>query len=386
MFENSIVAILKTVLGWRNWFDPAEIPDLGTALTSTLTGEYYQAFSGALRLDYIDATIVEGLPLATYLDEVETDAISNVLNRIVTEKQIGGYGKTIASNDVIYEVGSKVSNITNESRFCGVMFEVSLDTGVRATINRIGLYLTAAVTDLDLYLYHSSQSTSIATFQFTSTSANSFSWNEIRRTLDYDNGTITGGTWYIGYYQDDLATQTAQAVQYNAMNWLHGYCNQCGATSRKYDVQYKSIPSRLLMQGFYVPSAQVPAVGTMFDPAIVIKTNNNNYGFNFNITIGCDLTQFWKDNIRSFKNVIGMAVAMRILEDMKFSSQINNLEESIKIMIVRDLEGAVDTKNPPLNEKLATAIEAINLDMGNVGTDCLPSARQPMMKWGAAGA
>ena len=386
MFENSIVAILKTVLGWRNWFDPAEIPDLGTALTSTLTGEYYQAFSGALRLDYIDATIVEGLPLATYLDEVETDAISNVLNRIVTEKQIGGYGKTIASNDVIYEVGSKVSNITNESRFCGVMFEVSLDTGVRATINRIGLYLTAAVTDLDLYLYHSSQSTSIATFQFTSTSANSFSWNEIRRTLDYDNGTITGGTWYIGYYQDDLATQTAQAVQYNAMNWLHGYCNQCGATSRKYDVQYKSIRSRLLMQGFYVPSAQVPAVGTMFDPAIVIKTNNNNYGFNFNITIGCDLTQFWKDNIRSFKNVIGMAVAMRILEDMKFSSQINNLEESIKIMIVRDLEGAVDTKNPPLNEKLATAIEAINLDMGNVGTDCLPSARQPMMKWGAAGA
>jgi len=386
MFENSIVAILKTVLGWRNWFDPAEIPDLGTALTSTLTGEYYQAFSGALRLDYIDATIVEGLPLATYLDEVETDAISNVLNRIVTEKQIGGYGKTIASNDVIYEVGSKVSNITNESRFCGVMFEVSLDTGVRATINRIGLYLTAAVTDLDLYLYHSSHSTSIATFQFTSTSANSFSWNEIRRTLDYDNGTITGGTWYIGYYQDDLATQTAQAVQYNAMNWLHGYCNQCGATSRKYDVQYKSIRSRLLMQGFYVPSAQVPAVGTMFDPAIVIKTNNNNYGFNFNITIGCDLTQFWKDNIRSFKNVIGMAVAMRILEDMKFSSQINNLEESIKIMIVRDLEGAVDTKNPPLNEKLATAIEAINLDMGNVGTDCLPSARQPMMKWGAAGA
>jgi len=386
MFENSIVAILKTVLGWRNWFDPAEIPDLGTALTSTLTGEYYQAFSGALRLDYIDATIVEGLPLATYLDEVETDAISNVLNRIVTEKQIGGYGKTIASNDVIYEVGSKVSNITNESRFCGVMFEVSLDTGVRATINRIGLYLTAAVTDLDLYLYHSSQSTSVATFQFTSTSANSFSWNEIRRTLDYDNGTITGGTWYIGYYQDDLATQTAQAVQYNAMNWLHGYCNQCGATSRKYDVQYKSIRSRLLMQGFYVPSAQVPAVGTMFDPAIVIKTNNNNYGFNFNITIGCDLTQFWKDNIRSFKNVIGMAVAMRILEDMKFSSQINNLEESIKIMIVRDLEGAVDTKNPPLNEKLASAIEAINLDMGNVGTDCLPSARQPMMKWGAAGA
>ena len=49
MFENSIVAILKTVLGWRNWFDLGEIPDLGTPLTDTLTGEYYQSFSGALR-------------------------------------------------------------------------------------------------------------------------------------------------------------------------------------------------------------------------------------------------------------------------------------------------------------------------------------------------
>lgn len=384
MFDNSVVAILKTVLGWKDYWDLTEIPSLGSPLNDSLTGEYYQDFNGALRLDYINSLLPPNRTLTEYLDTVETEGITQALNRIVEEKQIGGYGKTIATNDVVYNAARKSANITNTSYFCGVMFEVCLSTGVRATINRIGLYLTAAVTDLDLHLFHSSQETSVATFQFTA-GAGGFTWNEIRRTLDYDDGTISGGTWYIGYYQDELAAQSSQAVQYTAMNWLHGYCNSCGGGSAQNDVNYKSIRNRLYMQGFYVPAAQVPAVGTMFDPTIVIQTNNNNWGFNFNITIGCDLTQFWKDNRRAFKNVIGMSVAMKVLEMMKFSSQINNIEESVKIMIIRDLEGTADTNNPPLNQKLAEAIEALNLDMGNVGGDCLPSARKPKSKFGAAG-
>ena len=385
MFDFSVVADLKQVLGWKDFWDLTEIPTLGSPLNDTLTGEYYQDFSGALRLDYISSLLPPNRTLVEYLDTVETESITQVLNTIVTEKEIGNFGKDIATNDVVYNVGRKVANITNESRFCGVMFEVKDSTGIRATINRIGLYLTAAVTNLDLYLFHSSQDTSIATYQFTTASTNSFSWQEIRRTLDFDDGAISGGTWYIGYYQDDLAAQTSQAVQYNAMNWLNGYCNQCGRQSIQNDIDYKSIRNRLFMQGFYVPAASLPVVGTMFDPVVAVKTNANNWGFNFNISIGCNLTQFWKDNRRSMKDVIGLKVAMKVLEMMKFSSQINNIEEAVKIMIIRDLEGATDTKNPPLNQKLATAIKALNLDQGNLNSDCLPCARKPKSTYGAIG-
>jgi hypothetical protein len=246
------------------------------------------------------------------------------------------------------------------------------------------LYLTAAVTDLDLYLFHSSQEQAIEQFTFTSTTTNSFSWNTISRSLDWDDGTITGGTFYLGYYQNDLATQTSAAIQYTAMNWLHGYCNQCGQKSS--DLAYKSISTRLSMTGFYVQSANLPVSKTeRFDPTVVIKTNSSNHGFNFHISISCNLTQFWKDNKLTLKNVIGVKVAMKVLEMMKFSSQINNVEESVKIMIIRDLEGASDTGNIPMWQRLQSAINALNFDEGNLNKDCLPCARKPVTRFGAIG-
>jgi hypothetical protein len=386
MYNSTVTAELKKVLGWRDFWDLTEIPTLGSPLNDSEISQYYQSFSGAMRLDYISSLLAPNRTLTTYLDEVETDAITQLLNRIERESKLANVGKDIARNDVIYNVGRKTQSITNESRFCGVMFELKYSTGITAIINRVGLYLTAAVTNLDLYLFHSSQEAAINTYQFTSTTTNSFSWNEIRIQMQHDiqASDISGGTWYLGYYQDDVATQTCQAVRYTAMNWLHGYCNTCNGGS--YQAKYTSISSRLTMTGFYVPNASLPvSKSEKFSNDVVVKTNSNNWGFNFNITIGCDLTQFWIDNRRTIADCIGLAVTMKVLEMMKYSSQINNVEEAVKIMIVRDLEGATDTNNPPMNEKLAQAIKALRLDEGNLQKDCLPSARKPSTKYGALG-
>lgn len=382
MFDNSVVTELKKVLSWRDFWDLTEIPTLGEAAPES--GEYYQDFSGALRLDYIDSLLAPSRTLTTYLDTVETEAITQVLNEIETTKQIGNFGKDLASSEVVFNVGRKTATITNEGRFSGVMFEVKDSVGIRATINRIGLYLTAAVTDLDLYLFHSSKEDVVQQFTFTSAVANSFVWNTIDRALDWDDGSITGGTWYLGYYQDDLALQTSSAVQYTAMNWIHGYCNQCGRGND--DSAYKSISNRVKMTGFYVQSANLPVSKTeRFDPSVAIITNNNNHGLNFHISVTCNLTQFWIENRLTLKKVIGLKVAMKVLEMMKFSSQINNIEENVKIMIVRDLEGASDTGNTPLWQRLKSAINALNLDEGNLSKDCLPCARKPQTRYGAIG-
>jgi len=384
MFDNRVVAELKTVLGWKDFWDLSQIPTLGSPLNDTDTGEYYQDFSGALRLDYISSLLAHNRPLATYLDTVETESITQVLNSIEETKKIGNFGKDLASSEVVFNVGRKTATLTNESRFCGVMFEVKDSVGIRATINRIGLYLTAAVTNLDLYLFHSSQEQVVEQFTFTSTTANSFSWNTISRALDWDDGTITGGTWYLGYYQDDLGTQSSAAVQYTAMNWLHGYCSQCGQKAN--DIAYKSIRNRVEMTGFYVQSANLPVSKTeMFDPSVAIITNSNNWGFNFHISVTCNLTQFWIDNKRTLKTAIGVKVAMKVLEMMKFSSQMNNVEESVKIMIIRDLEGTADTGQKPMWLRLKIAINALNFDEGNINKDCLPCARKPVTNIGVVG-
>ena len=387
MFDKSkVVTELKKVVGWEDHWNTTDIPPLGSPLNDSESDQYYQDFHGALRLDYIESLLAEDLPLTTYLDSVETKAITQVLNTIERKKKLKNVGKDISTSDIIFDVGRKKQTITNESRFVGVMFEPMQSVGYGAVLNRVGLYLTAAVTNLDLYLFHSSQEQVIATYQFTTTKNNSFSWQEfaIKLHSDVDTAGISGGVFYLGYYQDDIAGQSSQAVQYKSMNFKLGYCTGCGRND--WDKQYKSISSKLGMCGFYVPGASLPLdPNERFDNDVVVKTNSNNWGFNFNITIVCDMTQFWIDNRAYMVDVIGLSVAMRVLKMMKFSSQINNVEEGVKIMIIRDLEGATDTKNPPLNEMLDDAIEALILDQGNLNVACLPCARKPKTTYGAIG-
>ena len=95
-FDNSVVPELKKVLGWKDFWDLAEIPTLGSPLNDTESGEYYQDFSGALRLDYISSLLAPNRPLATFLDTVETESITQVLNDIEVEKQLGNFGKDLA--------------------------------------------------------------------------------------------------------------------------------------------------------------------------------------------------------------------------------------------------------------------------------------------------
>ena len=149
MYDNSVVTDLKKVLGWKDFWDLTEIPTLGSPLNDTESGQYYQKFNSAVRLDYISSLLAPNYPLATYLDTVETEAITEVLDEIEIEKQIGNFGKDLAASKVVMNVGNNVSTIVNEGRFSGVSFCVKESVGIRATINRVGLYLTTAATNLD---------------------------------------------------------------------------------------------------------------------------------------------------------------------------------------------------------------------------------------------
>jgi hypothetical protein len=369
-YDNALIAELQKVIGWSDYQDTAQIAALGSPLNDTLSGQYYQQFNSAVRLDNIlaclpvNSTLTDDAKLQAYLDKVEVDSINAALNEIEDVKQIGNQGNSLIASNVIFNVGRKVSTLTNQSYFCGVMFEVKNST----------------------YLFHSSKEAVVQQFQFTTATSNSFAWNEIERELSYDDGVNVGGTWYLGYYQDDLATATTAAVNYNAMNWIDGYCGSCGSVSSSDSSAYTSIRNKVVMTGFYVPSASLPVSKTeRFEPSVVIKTNTSNWGFNFHISVDCNLTQFWKDNKRSLKKVIGYSVAIKVLEDMKASNQINNVSEHLKVMIIRDLEGTNDTGAIPLWKRRMMAINALILDEGNVSSDCLPCARKPQTRYGAIG-
>lgn len=377
MYDNTVIAELKKVVGWKDHYSN-DIPPLSASLKVSESGRYFNdgSFNQLVRLDYIQAMLPSDRDLENFLDETVDAACADVLNQIATHKNLTATGKDIVTSKLIYQQVIRGSEIVNEGRFCGVQFKINDSEGIRATINRVGLYLTAAQPNLTLYLFNSLQPDSITTVNYTSTKANSFQWLETREDLkiDFDDGSDNSGAiWYLGYYQDDLV---GNAVQYKTLNWINGYCGTCGNVSNS-SKSFKQVSKYVNMMPFYVASGSLPPVGEMFDPNDIVYSSANNFGFNFNITVSCNLTRFWIDNRLSFADAIGKTVSMKVLEMIAKSSQSSGVEQNLQPMALRDLEADKETKATTFLSKVKRSIEVMVLDEGNVSNNpCLPCARK----------
>ena len=382
MFDQRAVTALKGLIKWGDDVT-GETPAFVPPLSTSESGQSYQQFKADLiRIDYISALMrpnyVGGI--TAYLDDVETAAINIALNKLVEEKKLNNDGQDIITENLILPNVIRGDAITNESRFVGVEFVLNDYIGIRAVINRIGLYLTAAEAGLTLYLFNSLQPTSVNTFTYISTTANSFQWIDQEVIMDFDNGVqiapevdTSGGVWYLGYYQDAL---TGQAIEYKTMNWSTGGCLVCPDTKTNAQI-FRQISGYVQMTPFYIASANVPAVGTMFDPDDIVYNYNSNFGFNFNVTIKCNLTQFWIDNRATMKELIGKTVVWLVLQMYAGSSQVSAVQQNVRILALRALEADKDTKASKWESQVNRAVKTTNFDHGNVNNNpCIPCSRK----------
>lgn len=369
---------LKGLIGWRDHYDTNEIPELPTELTESETGEFYQERHPALRLDLIKATLPNNRGIAEYLQEVEDGAVTEILNDLAESKELAKTSKTVVANDIIYNSEGWVNDtILNESRFVGVRFRVMNTVGLKAVINRLALQLTQAQDKLEIYLYHSHKAKHLAKIEYTTTQGGQFNWLEVAQELHADDENLSGGSFFLGYYQDDL---TGFAIKYKKLNWRNGYCGTCDGGVRQ--ARYTSISKFVQMQPFYVPSVSLSVSRDMFDPSAIIEVDDCNYGFNFNISINCDLTTFWCDNRKSLKNILALRVTIKILKAMQFSQQINHVEEQLKMMIIRDLEGDKETNYINLYQQYSRAVKALKFNHSSISKVCLPCSTNSGVSYG----
>lgn len=373
MYDNSVITELKKQIGWRNHWDLTEIPALPTSLTDSESGKVYQNYSRLLRLDYIESLLPSNQSLTDYLDKVETDAINNFLTKLQAKKSLMDNTKVLLTNDIVYHSSIVGQTITNQGRFVGIEFCIDGNMGVRAVINRIGLYLNAVQGSLTLYLFNSLQPTAINTYTYTGTTANAFEWLEQTITIDYTDGTNnSGAVWYLGYYQDDLV---GNAIRYKKLNWKNGYCGSCNKDAY---LIWKKMNKYVSMRPFYIAQSNVPGVPTdRFDINDIVYDDSNNYGFNLNISVKCNISQFLIDNRSVMRDAIGMSVVLEVLKMYVSSGQVSATEQNVQIIALRMLEGASDTKAVPFEKTVDSYIGAVNLETGNTNNSpCLPCSRK----------
>lgn len=370
MFNSiKVVEAYKNLIGWRPYQDTDSI-DLPTELTTSETGEYFGQKHPALQLDIIQTLIPSNLPLEDYLKNKVTDASNEIFNDVLQYRQMNEYGKTLLEQSVLLNRYGWTSDvITNQGRFVGMQIRPRYLTGLQAVINEIGLQFTGDE-DFKLYLFHSSKSEPLKEIDVTTTGGGNWDWSKQDIDLSpFSSEQYQGGVFIIGYYQDDI---TSNAINYTSFNWDTGVCGGC---NDPHIGTWKSIQKNFVVYPLYVPSGSF-VKGEMFDLNKAIYPNNQSFGLNFKFTVRCDLTDFFVQNKFVFKNLLGLKVVNMILNDMKFSQQINSIEENIKMMIIRDLEGDIDTKLTNIPTQYHKELKAVTFNITGINSKCLNCSDQ----------
>lgn len=362
--------VLKTqfanLLGWKQHYDTNEI-DLPTALTNSDTNEFYQQKHPALRLDIIQTTLPPNYSLETYLRDVVTESTHEIFNDIIQYRGVKEYGRNLLSQSTLLDkYGWSSDTITNQNRFVGFQIKVKNAEGLKAVIEQLGLQFTQAGT-FKMYLFHSSKTDPIVTpFDVTSIATG---WSWIKQELDlaaFKSADYAGGVFVLGYYQEDIS---GNAINMTDFNWNKGYCGSCTSGRGHYGV-WQSIKKHFSIFPVYVPNGSYTKE-KMFDLRDSILSSNESWGMNLRLSVRCDLTEFFVRNKTSFKNLLALKVTHKVLNMMKFSQQINAVEENIKMMIIRDLEGDVDTKLLNIPTLYHKEMKSVSFDTSGINDQCL---------------
>ena len=232
---------------------------------------------------------------------------------------------------------------------------------------------------LTFYLYHSSWAEPLQEVELSFERSGSFQWHKLEDvvaeyTSKFHN---TGGRFYLGYYEEDLE---GQAIKRDS-SWGQAPCIGCSDWNYQ---SYQKWSKHVNIIGFHVDSTWHHGGDTgdrmMFDEKNVYFDASTNWGLNLKLSVACDLTEFFIRNKSRLTEALGMAVAVKLLEQIGYTTRINAIPDSIKALAFKDLSIADEDSfmNRYLNE-----IKAVAVDFQGISSDCMPCQNKKGIKMGA---
>lgn len=366
MFDSTkLYQAYKNYIGFKPHFDTSEI-DIDPDLSITESGEYYQDKHPALRLDYIQSTLSSNQTLDDYLADKVKIAINSIFNDIIQVRQVSQYGKTLLEQTTLLNRKSWNSDkIVNQGRMVFLQIKVLDATGLAAVINEIGLQLDGAQ-ELTLHLFHSDHEDALTTFNM-ETINSSTAWKKVEQQLNaFSIEDYNGGVFLLAYYQNDLTTQ---AINYSNFNWEAGECSSCGGATA-YVNAWKSLRKNFFIFPGYMAAGNFE-VGKMPNMKNAFWSSTTSWGLNLRMSVRCDLTDFFITNRFAFKNILALKVANLILKDMRFSMETNFVEDKLRDMIIREVEGDKETNYLNISQQYDRELKAVKFNIEGINTKCL---------------
>ena len=336
------------------FFDGMELPlfvigdnyDEGDIVRITANGlkdVYVCRIDGTTNLEPSDNPDEWDTSLSHQLREYKETAINEVINDALTNKELKHSTKRLLSNSPLFNARTVSKLQTNRERFVGVEIIPAARNNIQLQISKIGLRLQAADV-VTFYLYHSSQNEALQTFDITVTNGLAFQWSEdlnIVLTLIDDDYNI-GGRFYLGYYEDELATE--------AFNWIfprywsnsnYRPCGSCGGSlSADYRLYKSARPFFAVRPVTFsqdkLNGTNIPTLGEYFDGV----TYSERVPFNMRMSTFCDPTNALVETITMFDKALQAKIASLILFDSLNSNRVSSTGDNNARKIELVLNGA----------------------------------------------
>jgi len=299
-------------------------------------------------------------------------AIDTWLNEKFEERT----ARNLLERNTLYRsaVSSRLKD-NNTSRFVGHEFVPMRTAGTVQKITEFSLQFDEDC-DLVVYLYQSNVATPIYAETINYTGGGGVEWF----TVDWE---LTGdGSWLIGYDQAEIPdVQSINGVpDYTHVSgggqWLPvgKFFNVAACSAAPYSTI--GIGEMEIGNDFIVGGSKA------FGSEDLSYDWSTNYGMNFKFSVQCDYTAMILEQKNLFKQVVGLNVAIKFLEELMFNAdarvnrhEANAADKSLRIAYELDGDSA-SMKKSGLRYKLQQAMEAIKFDKTGIDKSCLPCQKE----------
>jgi hypothetical protein len=377
------IAELKTALaGYIGFRYPVEeFVSIATILRTSVSGQYWDDFHPLLHTDAIYNTAPKNADFSTWLGEKVNGSIATLFNRLATNKKLNHSTKSIFDNFPLYDgTGLMSDTITKKSRLVGLAITPRNINNIQVVLNQVGFWFSSVQTGFNVYLWHSSQVATVDSYSVVTSKVNSFDWKQIGFALDYvrySSDIDSGGTWYIGYFENDI---TGNAIR-KKYDFYAGPCTGCPGPrtnialfdrwSKYVEICPFSVSSTKLS------GTNLPAIEDMeFD-------ETNNFGINLALTVKPDITELITNNLSVITYPLGLQFAVDIMTWMLFNpatrinpSQMNANQAALNYA----LNG--DNQSRGIVKDLTDAINGLAEDLSGISA-ALPENKPSGIRIGA---
>lgn len=319
---------------------------------------------------------VETNLFSEWLESKTKASIQKAIARYCNEKTAEGTNKPLCESRTLFDgTGRLVDTVKNKKNLVGFEIVPVRAKGVTTKINKICLQFTKAG-EYTLYLMHSSMDEPIKTIKLTKVRDNSAEWFTIDDLyLPYQSeDNDAGGSWYLCYFQSELP-EGSQAIRKDK-DWSK---EPCGSCSRRELITWMAWSKYLEIHPFFVNEELINTEDEslhLWDAENNQYTYDNNYGLNLEVTVSCDITDFIVEQRMMFQDVIAKQVAVDMLREFAYNSNVRTNRHSInasRLDILYEVDGdSSSMKKSGLSYQLDMAFKAIKLSTSGIDRVCLP--------------